>query len=227
VIRPPRAGRDLRSTTLGVLVAGGHGSRLGPGGPKALVEIGGVTLLARALAILESVCAEVVVAAPPALALPVPAALRVADIPGAGGPLAGVAAGLGARRYELALVLGVDFPLMCPGALAALRERIGPETALVPAPGGRPQPLAAAYRPAAAGPLAAALERGERALVPAVLALGPRLLDDAALAGFEGGLDNFFNLNTPEDLAAAQRWLKSVAAAPRETGPGPGERVTR
>jgi molybdopterin-guanine dinucleotide biosynthesis protein A len=210
-----------------VLVAGGRGSRLGPGRPKALLEVGGATLLARALALLESTCAEVVVAAPPGLALPVPASVRVADVPGASGPLAGVAAGLGARSFERALVLGVDFPLMRPGALAALRDSLGPETALVPAPGGRPQPLAAAYRRAAAASLAAAIERGERALVPAVLAMGPRLLDDAALAELEGGLDSFFNLNTPEDLAEAERRLASAPVARRAAGPGPGGRAAR
>jgi molybdopterin-guanine dinucleotide biosynthesis protein A len=45
-----------------------------------------------------------------------------------------------------------------------------------------------------------------------VLDLKPRLLGDAELEGLEGGLDNFFNLNTRDDLAAAER---RVASAPR------------
>ncbi len=154
--------------------------------------------------------------APGALALPVPAARRVADWPGAEGPLAGLAAGLAARPFERALVLGVDFPLMRPAALAALAAWTGPEPVLLPAPGGIPQPLAAAYRPAAAPALIAALERGERTLTRAVMALGPRLLADAELERLEGGLENFFNLNTPDDFAAAGRRL---ASAPPVTPP--------
>ena len=209
---------------LGVLVAGGPGSRLSSVTPKALVEVGGVTLLARALAVLESVCGEVVVVAPATLALPVPAAMRVADGPGTAGPLAGVAAGLAARSFECALVLGVDFPLLRPAALVALHQRIGNATALVPAPGGTPQPLAAAYRPAAAAKLAAALARGERALTPAVLALPARLIADDELERLEGGLANFFNLNTPEDLVEAERRLGVVSAAGRGSRAGLGKR---
>lgn len=197
---------------LGVLVAGGQGRRLSRSTPKALVCLSGLTLLERAWAVLEAACDEGVVVAPAALALPVPAAMRIMDGPRAEGPLAGLVAGLGARSFERAVVLGVDFPLMRPAALAALRDQLGGETALLPAPGGIPQPLAAVYGPAAAGALARALERGERALTPAALALRPRLLDDGELARLPGGLENFFNLNTPDDLAEAARRLGAAAS---------------
>jgi molybdopterin-guanine dinucleotide biosynthesis protein A len=71
----------------------------------------------------------------------------------------------------------------------------------VPAPGGRAQPLAAAYRPAAVAPLRAALERGERAVTRAVLALGPALLDDAALMAIGIDPEAFDDIDTREDLA--------------------------
>jgi molybdopterin-guanine dinucleotide biosynthesis protein A len=196
---------------LGVLVAGGAGRRLDVAGGKALVRLGGVTLLERALATLGAVCDACVIVAPAAMSLPPVAAQRVADVPGARGPLAGLAAGLAARPHERAIALGVDFPLMRPAALAALRDRLGSDVAVVPAPEGIPQPLAAVYAPAAAAALAAALARGARALIPAVLDLKPRLLGDAELAGLEGGLDNFFNLNTRDDLAAAERRFASAA----------------
>ena len=197
---------------LGVLIAGGRGRRLSGSTPKALVRLGGLTLLERAWGVLEGVCAEGVVVAPASLALPVPAARRVTDGPGAEGPLAGLVAGLAARSFERAVVLGVDFPLMRPAALAALRDQLAGEPALLPAPGGIPQPLAAVYGPGAAGALARALARGERALTVAALALRPRLLDDSALARLPGGLENFFNLNTPEDLAEAARRLGAAAS---------------
>lgn len=211
--------------TIGVLVAGGRGRRLSSRAPKALVRLGGRTLLERSLATLTAVCGEVVVVAPAAMSLPVPAAMRVADVPGAAGPLAGVAAGLAARSFECALVLGVDFPLMRPAALAALRDQIGDAIALLPAPGGIPQPLAAAYRLAAAAPLAAALERGERTLTAAVLALGPRLIADGELDRLEGGLGNFFNLNTLEDLAEAEVRLGSAPGAAPDSRASVGKRA--
>ena len=200
------------SRVLGVLVAGGQGRRLSRSTPKALVRLAGLTLLERAWAVLEEVCDEGVVVAPAALVLPVPSAVRVTDPPGAEGPLAGLVAGLGARSFERAVVLGVDFPLMRPAALAALRDLLADEAALLPAPGGILQPLAAVYGAAAAGVLARALAGGERAPSVAALERRPRQLDDAELARLPGGLENFFNLNTPEDRAAAARRLDAAAA---------------
>lgn len=201
---------------LGILVAGGQGSRLGLGVPKALAPFAGGTLLSHAIATLRAVCDDVVVCAPRSLDLPVPDELRVfdaEDAEGAAGPLAGVVAGLASRPFARALVLGVDLPLVDAGLLLALGERLSGNAAVVPAPGGREQPLAAWYAPSALVPLAAALARGERALVPAVLALSPLLVDDAALAALGAGADAFLNVNTRDDLAGAERAVSRGAGA--------------
>jgi molybdopterin-guanine dinucleotide biosynthesis protein A len=193
--------------TLGIVLAGGPGARLALGLPKSLVRLGGRTLLERSRAVLAAVCDEVVVAAPAALALPVDAAERVADPVGSEGPLGGLVAGLAARPYERALVLGVDFPLMRPAMLRALAGMLGAGTAVLPLPGGMPQPLAAAYGPEAAGRLAACLAAGERAVMPAVAQLRPLVVRDGILAGLDGGLDCFLNVNAPGDLERAEALL--------------------
>ena len=54
--------------TLGILLAGGRGRRLGLGPPKALASWAGGTLLDHALATLRAACDEVVVSAPRELA---------------------------------------------------------------------------------------------------------------------------------------------------------------
>lgn len=194
--------------TLGILLAGGHGRRLGADRPKALAELGRRTLLARAQEALAAACDDVVVVAPASLALPVEAARRVHDAEPGEGPLAGLVAGLAARPCERALALAVDLPLASPAWLRALLAQLGDATAVVPAPGGVPQPLAAAYAAAAFAPLADARARGGRALVPEVRALaGVRWLDDAALAAMPGGAGALLNVNTPADLDAAARSL--------------------
>src|SRR6185369_331782 len=100
-LRRRRAARERRRQegrllmrSLGVLLAGGRGTRMGAGTPKALVVCGGRTLLARARATLETLCDAVVVVAPRELELPVPLEDRVDDPPGARGPLAAMLAGL-------------------------------------------------------------------------------------------------------------------------------------
>lgn len=195
--------------TLGIVLAGGRGSRLGSAVPKALVRVAGATLLERACARLGPLCDGLVVVAPADLALPGAGAARAFDAPGTAGPLAGLVAGLRSRPFVRAMALAVDLPLLRPGLLRALLERLGEAPAVVPAPGGRLQPLAAAYGPAAVAPLAARLDAGERALVPAVEALGPLVLDDAELDALEGGSASFLNVNRPEDLARAEELLRA------------------
>jgi nicotine blue oxidoreductase len=198
---------------LGLLIAGGRGERLGS--PKAGVMLAGRTLLERAHATLAAACDAVRVVAPADLDLPVAPALRIRDAMDHAGPLSALVAGLGAVKYGRAIALAVDMPLVRPSHLAALLAEADGPAAWVPAPGGRPQPLAAAYAPAAAARLAAALAAGERALVPAVLALAPRILDDAALRGLGLAPECLDDVDTPEDLERVERLLRSGEAGLR------------
>ncbi|MGH7741973.1 MAG: molybdenum cofactor guanylyltransferase [Candidatus Eiseniibacteriota bacterium] len=201
---------------LGVLIAGGRGRRLGNPGPKAHALLGGQTLLERAMATLTPVCGEVVIALSDGVEPPATLGRGVfvaLDRPGTRGPLAGLVAGLEARPFEVALVLGVDFPLARSAALRFLATRLGSRLAVVPEPGGRAQPLFAVYAAGARAPLTQALERGEQALVPAVMALDPVRVADQELATLDGGLENFLNVNRPDELAEAQRRLRSSPAA--------------
>ncbi len=209
--------------TLGVLVAGGAGARLGFVVPKALVRVGEATLLERGLRTLAAIADEIVIAAPADLALPPPLepirglagreAARASDPPGFVGPLAGVVAGLSSCPFERAVVLAVDLPFATAAALSELLARLGHRQAVIPVAGGFPQPLAAAYAASARPILAARLEAGERYLVRAVEVLDAERLDEEAVKRLPGGLENFFNLNTREDLAEAERRLAAREAA--------------
>jgi molybdopterin-guanine dinucleotide biosynthesis protein A len=182
-------------------------------------------LLERALDTLGRCCDRVVVVAPRDLDPgPLPAAtgrgVTVSRAFDAGeGPLGGAVASLGAGPFACAVLLGVDFPLMRSEALATLLARLAysgagdpAPPAVVPAPDGGPQPLAAVYAWSAVVALAEAFGRGERSIVAAVANLGPRLLSATELADLPGGLENFLNLNRPEDRVAAERLLKERAA---------------
>jgi molybdopterin-guanine dinucleotide biosynthesis protein A len=200
--------------TLGVLLAGGEGRRLGLGVPKALVEVSGMTLLDRAVATLAAVSDRVVVAAPPGLDLPLPAGVaRVADRPGVSGPLAGALAGLASGRFARALLLGVDFPCVTPALLRELLARLAGHDAVIPAPGGRLQPLVAAYGPGAPAQLEREARAADATITRAVATLTGLTLGDAALDTFPGGRASLFNVNTPAQLAEAERRLASTTPA--------------
>jgi len=140
----------------GVLVAGGRGTRLGA--HKARVAIAGVSLLQRALETLSRVADDLVVAAPESLALRLPEsprARRVFDRVDGEGPLAGAVAALEDGGFEMAVILGVDFPLMHAATLRALIARL--EAHSLPAPSGRKPRVD--FEIHNDGPIVAALEK--------------------------------------------------------------------
>lgn len=193
---------------MGVVVAGGPGTRLERGTPKALVAVAGMSLLERSVRLLRAVCDSVVVVAPLGMELPIVDARRVDDVPGAAGPLAGVVAALTAESFTQALVVAVDFPLLRPAFLEELASRLAGQAAVLPAPHGVPQPLVAAYSPRAGDALRNALDSGERSITVAAARLGPRLMSDDEIETIEGGFENLLNLNTPADLARAEALLE-------------------
>jgi molybdopterin-guanine dinucleotide biosynthesis protein A len=194
-------------TSLGVLLAGGRGTRLGAGVPKALVHCAGQTLLARAMTTLDRLCDSVVVVAPRELELPTPRSDRVDDPHGVHGPLPAMLAGLASRRFDEALVLAVDLPLVTERALGVLRARRGDALAVMAAPNALPQPLAAWYGSGARAGLEAAVASGERSVIAACRTLAPRLVRDEELAKMPDGEGFQWNVNTREDLERAERML--------------------
>jgi len=61
------------------------------------------------------------------------------------------------------------------------------------------------YRETGAGQALARVAGTAPAITRAVLAIGARLIPEEALAAWEGGIEVFLNVNTPEDLALAER----------------------
>jgi molybdopterin-guanine dinucleotide biosynthesis protein A len=135
-----------------VILAGGRGRRMG-GVDKAALEVGGTSLLQRAVDAAGSAERIVVVgperAARPGSARPVE---WVREEPPGGGPVAALEAGLQRVGAGAIVVLGCDLPAIDAGAVAELvAELADPETdaALAVDDSGRDQYLCAAYRTAA------------------------------------------------------------------------------
>src|SRR5882672_5216680 len=95
--------------TLGLVLAGGLARRMG-GGDKALIRIGGATILDRVLACLSAQCAGVAINAngDPARFAETGARVLADDVEGFVGPLAGVLAGL---DYLATKKLGIEWLL--------------------------------------------------------------------------------------------------------------------
>jgi molybdopterin-guanine dinucleotide biosynthesis protein A len=177
----------------GIVVAGGSGRRLG-GVDKALVVVGGVPLLGRALAALSHVCDDIVVVGPARDGF---AARFVADpVPG-GGPAPAVAAGLIALDDgDTVVVLAVDLPLVTDEHVRLLVARLDDPAVNAAAAAdhhGMPNPLLAVYRRGALEATSEAVAHGTAAA---------RLLP-AATAIVDLGLAGTLNVNEPRDVERA------------------------
>jgi len=183
------------------ILTGGKSTRMGV--DKAFVEIGGRTLLARALDSARSVTPDVRIVGDPAKFLPY--APVVADVFRGCGPLGGIHGALRASPAELNVILAVDVPFVSPALLQYLTERARASVATVTVvhAGGGWQPLCAVYRREFADAAEIALRAGRYKIDALFEPTRTQSITEQELesAGFSPKM--FRNLNTPEELKAA------------------------
>jgi molybdopterin-guanine dinucleotide biosynthesis protein A len=187
---------------LGVVLAGGRGSRLG--GAKAEVELTGRPLISYPLEAIEAAGLDAVVCTKPTEAPPrnSVAVLEEPELPRH--PLTGIVSALRAAAGRPVVVVACDMPFVAPGLIELLAD--APVPLVIPALEGRPQPLLGRYEPSLLPALEEALER-EEPLTRTVEALGPRLLSEEELARFGDPRRLLFNVNDPDDLRRAEALL--------------------
>lgn len=190
------------------MLAGGQSSRMGR--DKALLELGGRTLIERSVERLRSLGME------PRICGSGPEFARFAPLipdnfPGCG-PLAGIEAALAASDATLNLFLAVDLPLLPAEFLSWMLQRAenSGAAATVPVFAGRLQPLCAVYSRRMAGILRQWLMRGDYKVMRAIEAAADHIdafqVESVAAALAEGVWpfhpplrDWFRNLNSPQD----------------------------
>ena len=187
------------SQPIGVLLAGGDGRRLG--GDKARVALAGRPLAQWALDALRAVLDEVVVACRLDTELPALRGVSEAWVEPEGprGPVVGLATALREARGRPIVMCSINLPLMTPQVIRSLVHAAASRPAVVPRAGGRVEPLAGRWEPAAL-PLLTALAPGA-ALTTAVRVVEPALLD------FEADDPAFTCVHAPEDLLRAAALL--------------------
>jgi len=214
----PLSTHDIFPPTLGVILAGGHASRLGYR-DKALVEVGGAPLLARVSTRLLPQVARMILSAnghPSRFAfsdLPI-----ISDtIPDFPGPLAGILAGLDWAAAHLPHLdwiasVPVDCPFLPRDLVARLHAaRVQERTSLACAvSGARRHHLAALWPVALREDLRRALTQDDVR----------RVADWTARHGVASAVwpdepfDPFFNINTPKDVTEADRLAQRADTGP-------------
>jgi molybdopterin-guanine dinucleotide biosynthesis protein A len=189
-----------KSDVIGVVLAGGSGSRIG--GAKATAQLDGQALISYPLAAALGALGSVAVVAKDGVELP-QLDQRVElwiepDEPRH--PVIGVIEALRRAEGRAVLIIACDLPLLTSEtvALVASADAEG-SVAVLASAAGRPQPLLARYEPAALAPLEEFDTDGP--MTEQVMALMPTLVDVPPEASF--------NVNDLEQLKEVSRRLRS------------------
>jgi molybdopterin-guanine dinucleotide biosynthesis protein A len=205
------------TATLGLILAGGLARRMG-GGDKARLTIGGASILDRVLARMRPQCSGMIINANGDPGRFADTGLTVVpdDVPGFIGPLAGILAGLDwAAEHQPDLAFIASVPGDCPflpadliARLHATREAEGKPLACARSGDWR-HPVVGLWPVALREDLRRALtEEGLRKIEVWTARHG------VAIAEWpDRPVDPFFNVNTPEDAANAERLAAAHPAA--------------
>jgi molybdopterin-guanine dinucleotide biosynthesis protein A len=182
-----------------LILAGGDSRRMGQ--DKAALVLDGKTLLERATATMQQIFPKVIVSVRQLRAgveLP-----QVCDEQEAGGPLAGLVAGLAQVDTPWVFAVACDMPFVTPAIVNRLADLRKGFQAVVPVVGGYNQPLAAFYAASALETMRVSLAAGDKSLRGALEKLEVRHVSEAELREFDPQLRSFFDLDTPQDYLAA------------------------
>ncbi len=175
------------------------------GQDKALLELGGRTLLSRAMELAGSVASTVRVVAPQEKFLTV--ARTIDDVFPNCGPLAGIHAALMCTTTELNLILAVDLPFVEPEFLSYLVAQASQVSALVTVPQADKgfQPLCAVYRRDFREAAERALKRKKNKIDALFASVETRLISEPEMTRMGFSPQMFRNLNTPEEFSRAEQ----------------------
>jgi len=195
--------QSIKRVEMGFVLAGGSSSRMGEA--KSFLEIGGTSLLARAISCLSLSASEVAVIGLESQQFP--AARCWPDLAPGQGPLSGIRTGLTLSKADPVLFCPCDCPLLPPSIFPLLLDNLGEALVAVPVDSsGRVHPLNGVYRQACLEPLEARLDAGLFAVMGFMDTLGDRVrLLDVSQHGIPDRA--LLNVNTPEALEEARRAL--------------------
>jgi molybdopterin-guanine dinucleotide biosynthesis protein A len=190
------------------ILTGGQSSRMGR--DKALLEIGGKTLLERAATLCAPLVSSVTLVGDPQRYSRFGFPALADRWPGAG-PLGAIATALGTAKQPLCLVLACDMPFVTVAWLDWLLDHASKSSsdAVIPETTRGLEPLCAIYGASCAPALAAALDSGVRKVTDGLDRINTELIGENEWRKFSPDGDLFQNLNAWEDFVSAKKKLEA------------------
>lgn len=190
----------------GVILAGGAASRYG-GRPKGLERVGGRRVIDRvAESLREAADSLLLIANDPAASAWLPDVPIAADVRTNCGSLGGIHAAI-VRAGRPVLVVAWDMPFVPPALLRALREAGARADAALPESGSRRgvEPLCAYYSTTCVPAIERRLDASDMRVVSFFEDVRVERLPERDVRRFGDPAVLFMNVNTPDDLALAER----------------------
>ena len=194
----------------GLILAGGRSSRMGAN--KARQTLGESTLIARAAHGLSAQVTRIAISANEPLDMDRSIPILPDTLPNFAGPLAGILAGLLwaqvlPDRTDFLAIIPVDAPFFPSNLVANLSHQTPPDFITVARCNGETHQTFSLWPISLAQVLEAYLvNNGSLKLMDFIASQNHRFVDFEAAQGF----DPFMNINTPDDLKAAELILKNL-----------------
>jgi molybdopterin-guanine dinucleotide biosynthesis protein A len=193
-----------------VVLAGGKARRLG-GAVKGRLEVGGVPIIDRITTCLARLCDEIVIVANDPEPYDGWSGRLYPDIVPGKGSLGGIYTALTVARTERVFVCACDMPFVSLELVKHLAARLGEHDAAIPHDGARLQPLHGIFRRRVLPTLEAMVKADDLKIERFVDRIEALICGPDELPTFGTPLEIvFFNVNTAEDLAEANRWADRV-----------------
>jgi len=204
------AGKIDGMLVTGVIQAGGKSTRMG-GQPKALLEVGGRTIIERALDAVAAVLDDVLIVTNTPELYAFLGLRTVADVHPDHGSLGGIYSGLTAAAGDAVFTVACDMPFLHPAVVRLVVERACEGDVVVPCVDGQLETMHAVYAKSCLPHIKGLLIEHRLRIVDffdrvrVVEIAGPEIarIRDPALV--------FMNVNTPEELACARARAATLA----------------
>lgn len=195
-----------------IVLAGGRATRLG-GANKALLEIGGSSILNRVLKALRPLADQIVVVGHLADGVRTPGVRIVPDLRPQGGTLVGIYSGMVATQADASLAVACDMPFLSTPLLSKLTEWSAGYDVCVPRIGPHLEAMHAVYRRSCLPVMERAIYEGDLKIINFYPKVKTREVPEHDLRTLDPDLRSFMNVNTREDLELARRLARGPAAS--------------
>jgi molybdopterin-guanine dinucleotide biosynthesis protein A len=194
-----------------VILAGGLSTRYG-GENKAFLKVGGMRILDRLFAVYTELFDEIILVTNRPSDFLAWDALIVTDIFPVRSSLTGIHAGLFYARHPFAFFSACDTPFLKKGVVETVLENLEPGSDLViPQTTEGLEPLCAAYSQRCLKPAEDHILQNKFKIQIALSGKRIKKIPEDVLRQKDPELLSFFNVNSPEDLARAEQFVKKEA----------------